>query len=45
MKPLDEHMFDAVPVYDGLKQRDVSLPKLVSFALECAVREVQENKS
>jgi hypothetical protein len=32
------------PIQNGLKQGDTLLPLLFSFALECAIRMVQENQ-
>jgi len=34
---------DAFPVQNGLQQKDTSSPLLLSSALECVIRKVQEN--
>jgi hypothetical protein len=38
-----KHFSDAFPVQDGLQQEDNSSPLLLSSALECVIRKVQEN--
>jgi sorting nexin-29 len=37
-----EHLSDTFPIQNGLKQGDAPSPLLFNFALECAIREVQE---
>jgi hypothetical protein len=34
---------DSFPIHNGLKQGDTLSPLLFNFALECAIRKVQEN--
>jgi hypothetical protein len=39
-----EHFFDAFLFHNGLQKGGGLLPLLVKFALECAIRKVQENR-
>jgi hypothetical protein len=39
-----KHLSDTFPIQNGLKQGDVFSPFLSNFALEYAIRKVQENR-
>jgi hypothetical protein len=39
-----KHFSDMFPVLNDLKQRDALLPLFFNFAVECAIRKVQENQ-
>jgi hypothetical protein len=41
---IGKNLSDAFPMQNGLYRRDVLLPLLFNFGLECVIRKVQENE-
>jgi hypothetical protein len=41
---IGKHLFDTLPIQNGLTQRDALLPLLFNFALEYTITKIQENQ-
>jgi hypothetical protein len=41
---MGKNLSDLFPIQNGLKQGDALLPFLFNFALQCAIKKIQENQ-